>query len=316
MGKKVYSKPPLPFADQVQLLMSRGLAVPDRQKAATVLSQISYFRLSAYFLPYQNQKDIFNLGTTFDLVLKTYGFDRELRLFVFDCIERIEVAIRTQFIYQLATKYNNAHWQDDRNIFITPFRDRFGNTIDPFQSFQDIIQKAKTHHKPEVFIKHYTDNYGNPQNPPSWMCFELLTIGELSNLYKGLWEKDDKRIIADCFNLHHTVFQSWLHSLTYVRNICAHHARLWNRDLAIEPALLLKPRGNWVGSQYSNNKRTFYFLCILKYLMDASGQHNDFTARLNDLLSRYSMVPVEFLGIPSDGNGNLLDWNSEPLFKN
>lgn len=316
MSKKEYQKPPLLFQDQLQLLKKRGLVVADEPKAISVLEQISYYRFSAYFMPYQKIKDTFDAGTTWEQVLKTYAFDRELRLFVFDCIERVEVAIRTQFIYQLAIKYNNSHWQDDPRIFITAHYNKFGKLVDPHSSFQDIIQKAKTNRKPEVFIKHYTDNYHKPANPPAWMCFELLTIGELSSFYKGLRHNDDKKLIADYFKLHHTVFQSWLHSLTYVRNICAHHSRLWNKDLAIEPSLLLKPKGNWVSNRYNNNRRTFYFICALKYLMDASGQKNDFTVRLDDLLKKYSEVPIEYLGIPSDGKGNLLDWKTEPLFSN
>lgn len=77
-------------------------------KLSAYLQQISYYRLSAYFLPYQKTKDVFDDNTTFEKIIHTYAFDRELRLLIFDCIERIEVAIRTQFIYQLAIKYNNS----------------------------------------------------------------------------------------------------------------------------------------------------------------------------------------------------------------
>ena len=78
------------------------------------------------------------------------------------------------------------------------------------------------------------------------MCFELLTIGELSHLYRGLRRTADKKRIAQFFDLHPTVFTSWLHTLTYIRNLCAHHNRLWNRDLAIVLEKLLKPKGVWV----------------------------------------------------------------------
>lgn len=315
MSKKEYIKPPLQFTEQLQLLKNRGLTVNDDSKALSYLAQISYYRLSAYFLPYQLVKDTFDVGTTLDQIIKTYAFDRELRLLIFDFIERIEIAIRTQFIYLLANKYNNSHWQDDRSIFVKPYYNSAGRLIDPYADFQAVMSKAMTNRKPEVFIKHYVNTYHKPSNPPAWMCFELLTIGELSNLYKGLRNNDDKKQIADQFKVHYTVFQSWLHSITYIRNICAHHSRLWNKDLAIEPMLMLKPKGNWVGASYHNNKRTFHFICVLKYMLDASAQKVHLTARLDDLLKKYSMVPVKYLGIPSDGKGNLLDWKNEPLFK-
>jgi len=263
MSKKKYNKIPLSFQDQLQLLKSRGLEITDESKAISYLEGISYYRLSAYFLPYQVEKDKFNAGVSFKQIINTYSFDRELRLLVFDCIERIEVAIRTQIIYSMSMHYQDSHWQDNQNLFILPRYNKIGRSIDPYNELQAIISKAKTTRTPEVFIKHYTDTYGSPSNPPSWMCLELLTIGELSNLYRGLKNNSDKKRIADFFGVHHSVFTSWLHTLAYVRNICAHHSRLWNRDFAIEPDKLLKPVGKWISKPFENNKRTFYFICIL-----------------------------------------------------
>lgn len=295
-------------------MQSRNLDIPDLQRAKMYLQQINYYRLSAYFLPFKATTDTFVKGTSFDHIIETYSFDRELRLLIFDAIERIEIAIRTQFTYQLAQKYNTSHWQDDSNIFIRPIVDRYGNTIDPYNDLQAILHKAKNAKKPEVFIKHYTDVYSNPSNPPSWMCFELLTIGELSRLYKGLRNNADRKLIANYFKVPYTVFQSWLHALTYVRNICAHHSRLWNRDLAVEPSLMNSPAVAWISPTYNNNKRVFYFLCTLKYILNQANYNNDFTFKLDSLLKKYPLVPIQYIGIPSDGSGNLLDWTKEPLF--
>ncbi len=316
MKKQVYNKPPKSFEEQLQQLKGRNLKINDEAKALAYLSHISYYRLSAYFLPYQQIKDIFDGGTTFRQIIETYSFDRELRLLVFDCIERIEIAIRTQFIYCMATHHNDSHWQDNQQLFIAPFYNKVGNLIDPFTDFQNIISRAKTARKPEVFIKHYANKYNKPSNPPSWMCFELLTIGELSHIYRGLRNNDDKKRIANQFDLHPKVFRSWLHSLTYVRNICAHHSRLWNKDLAVEPVKLLKPIGNWVGNKYNNNKRMFYFLCLLKYFLTRVNPNNSFKEKLIALFDKYPNVPIKFIGIPSDGKDNLLDWQNEPLWKN
>lgn len=315
MSKTTYTKTPLTYADQLALLKSRGLTVNNDDKALSYLAEISYYRLSAYFLPYQQTKDVFNAGTTFDQIIKTYSFDRELRLLVFDCIERVEIAVRTQFIYHMATTHNNAHWQDDKTHFITPFYNKIGRPIDPYSDFQNIISRAKTVRKPEVFIKHYLDTYNSPANPPSWMCFELLTMGDLSHLYRGLRNNADKKSIANFFEVHPTVFTSWLHTLTYVRNICAHHSRLWNKDLAIEPEKLIKPVGPWLGARFQNNKRIFYFIGVLRYLLLRANPGNRLPEKLELLLAKYPEVPVQYLGIPSDGKGNLLDWRQEPLWQ-
>ena len=315
MDKKNYDKNPLSFNEQINLLETRGLQIIDRQKALSYLQEISYYRLSAYFLPYQKNKDKFNTGTTFQQIIDTYSFDRELRLLVFDSIERIEVAIRTQMIYQMALHYNESHWQDNQSHFVKPYYNRIGILIDPYSDFQSIISKSKTSRTREVFIKHYMDNYHSPSNPPCWMCVELLTIGELSRVYVGLSDNSDRKRIAEFFEMHPTVFISWLHSLTYVRNICAHHARLWNKDLAIQPEILRKPKGPWLSSRFHNNKRVFYFICMIKYMLHRANPGNSLNEKLKDLFDKYPQVPIKYLGIPSDTKGKLLDWQNEPLWK-
>lgn len=315
MSKLTYNKPPLSFEQQLELLKSRGLQIPDETKALNYLKEISYFRLSAYFLPYQQVKNKFNHGITFKQIIDTYTFDRELRLLVFDCIERIEIAIRTQMIYQMALPDNDSHWQDNKSLFVQPYYNKIGRLVDPYSDLQDIISKAKTTRKPEVFIKHYTNKYNTPSNPPSWMCLELLTIGELSHLYNGLKHNADKKRIADFFDLHRTAFTSWLHTLTYVRNICAHHSRLWNRDLAIEPERLRKPVGKWISQPFQNNKRVFYFICILRYFLLRANPSNGLKDKLVELFNKYPNVPIQFLGIPSDEKGKMLKWENEPIWK-
>jgi abortive infection bacteriophage resistance protein len=313
--KKVYTKLPLSFPDQIQLLKDRGLDIDNEPKVLAYLQEISYYRLSAYFLPYQTIKDQFDDGISFEQIINTYSFDRELRLLIFDCIERIEVSIRTQMIYQMAIFHEDSHWNDNKAHFITPYYNKIGYLIDPYSDFQNIISKAKTARTPETFIKHYIREYNSPSNPPSWMCFELLTIGELSHLYRGLKNNADKNRIAAFFELHHTVFTSWLHSLTYVRNICAHHSRLWNRDLAIEPEKLLKPKGAWIGKSFENNKRVFYFLCTLRYMLLRANPENTLPQKLIDLFEKYPSIQIQYLGIPSDGKGNMLDWKNEPIWR-
>jgi abortive infection bacteriophage resistance protein len=314
MQKRTYTKQPLSFKKQVELLKSRGLSIPNEHNAIESLQQISYYRLSAYFLPYQSAKDQFDSGVTFKQILDTYSFDRELRLLAFDCIERIEVAIRTQIIYCMSFHHNDAHWHDKAQYFIQPYTNKIGTLVDPYQDLQNIIEKALNARKPEVFIKHYQDNYDTPTNPPSWMCLELLTIGELSNLYKGLRDKADQKRIADFFGLPQQVFASWMHTLAYVRNICAHHSRLWNRDLAIEPMKLKSPRFPWISNQFQNSKRTFYFICLLKYLLTKANPTNQLARELDQLFNKYPNVPIKYLGIPSDGNGTLQDWKREPIW--
>ena len=117
-----YTKPALTFEEQIALLKSRGLVIDDEQRAIRHLSNVSYYRMSAYMLYFKkldaagNVLDEFEEGTTWDNVYDLYKFDRKLRLLIFDAIERIEIALRTQVIYQLSHMYGS-HWQNKKNIF-------------------------------------------------------------------------------------------------------------------------------------------------------------------------------------------------------
>ena len=314
---RTYKKKPLLYTQQIALFKSRGLTIDDEQKADRYLHEISYYRLSAYAIPFQKVKDVYDPSTTFQNVLDLYLFDRELRLLVFDAIERIEIAIRSQMTYTLAHKYNDAHWQDNASLFKPPFTNpRTNYTFDIFADTQAIIKKHLDAKHPEVFIKHYKTEYNSPQHPPSWMSIELLTIGELSRLYTALKENADRQEIAKFFALHHTVFTSWLHTLVYVRNLCAHHSRIWNREFAIKPEVLLHPQKKWIQPAFNtNNHRAFYFLSILKYLLQAANPTNHLKEKLEALFNKYPTTPIQFMGIPTSNGVTLINWKTEPLWQ-
>lgn len=295
--KQPYNKLPLTYQEQIALMESRGLTVPDHSRAERYLSQISYYRLSAYMLPFKQVKDTFNTGTTFDQIIDLYVFDRELRLLAFDAIERVEVTIRAQMIYQLAHKYGS-HWPDKHYIF----KDQ-----KTFGDIQKIIKDHCASRNPEVFIEHYLHTYDPPATPPSWMSIELLTVGQLSLLYKAINKNEDRKDIAAYFSLHHNVFQSWLHAITYVRNICAHHARLWNRDFAIQPDLLLKPALPWINPSFKNNRRAYYFFCCLQYLLKTANPSSHFKQKLVDLTTKHPNIPIQYAGFTKK-------WETEPIW--
>lgn len=314
---KTYKKKPLLYSDQIQLLKKRGLNFKDENRAERYLNEISYYRLSAYCLPFQKVKDCFDKDATFENILDLYLFDRELRLLVFDAIERIEIAIRAQMIYSLAHKYKDSHWHDNAAIFKPPYiNSRTGYVTDIYDDTQLIIEKHLNAKHPEVFIKHYKLNYNDPYNPPSWMSIEILTIGELSRLYTALINNADKQVISKFFGLHHTVFTSWLHTIVYVRNLCAHHSRLWNRDFAIKPDVLQKPQKAWIKPLFNaNNHRTFYFLCMLKYLLASANPTNHFRQKLEALILKYPNTPIKFMGIPTIDGTTMIKWEEEDLWK-
>ena len=221
-----YAKPHLPYEDQVNLLISRGLACPDRSRALLWLKRVGYYRLSAYFLPFKNAgTDSFRPGTTFDQILDLYEFDSNLRLLVLEALDSIEVCARAVITYHLAKELGVFGYADSAN-----FAGSYNHA-----EFMKILKREEGRSS-EVFIGHYRRKYTLETELPVWMATELITFGALSKMYEHLRTSLRKRIARE-FNLPQSVFVSWLHSLTAVRNVCAHHSRLWNRELAVKPEL-------------------------------------------------------------------------------
>ncbi len=298
---KPYAKPPLSFAEQLQLLESRGLKIPDQTLALGHLSSISYYRLSAYWYPFL-QRDtngrvigVFEPGTDFDQVVRLYEFDRHLRLLVMDAIERIEVHIRTLVTYHLGHRYGAFGHTDPAN-----FHPRFNHAI-WLAKLESEARQSK-----DVFVEHFKRNYTGFPTLPIWMSTEVMSLGALSFCYTGL-RNPDKRRIAEQLDVHHKRLKDWLHTLTYIRNLCAHHGRLWNRELAIKPERVREPE--WNPPVTPRHDRLFYALLILRVLLRSNHNGDTWAASCNELLEtlasekRYRIA----MGLPRD-------WKAHPLW--
>ena len=286
-----YSKPTLSVADQIKHLEGRGLVIPDHAAAEHFLSNISYYRLSAYLYPYRLlPSDRYATGTTFETVLDHYFFDREFRLLVFDAIERIEVALRTQLIYQ-PSMLHGPFWFLDRTHFIKI--DRWRTQL---AKLDEEVRRSG-----EVFINHFFAKYAD-KNPPAWISFEVASLGLLSRFYQNLkFSSPAKKGIAQHFGLQEPrVFQSWIRSLTYVRNICAHHSRLWNRTLTETPKIILNPPTLWIAKPPVTNDKVYYFLCCLVHMMRQVNPQSSFSAKLIELFKKYPKIDSQTMGFPPD----------------
>ncbi len=172
-----FNKPAKTLDEHIALLKARGLCIPDEDRARHYLSNISYYRFSAYTRPFYipNETDHrFLPETTFDDILTLYIFDRELRLLLLDAIERIEVSLRAQMTNLLAERYGPHGYLD-----VTVFSDDFDH-----QRLLQTLSRECSGREVEVFINHYRKKYLNaPEHPPVWMSMELLTFSTVSILF-------------------------------------------------------------------------------------------------------------------------------------
>lgn len=293
-----YIKPSLTISDQIKLLESRGLIIKDKQKAENYLANISYYRLSAYMYPFKDlATDKFANGTTFEQVLDLYLFDRELRILVFDAIERVEIAFRTQLIYQPAI-IGGSFWFEDDFFF-----DDKNRHLEHLRKLDEEVDQSY-----EVFIDHFYKKY-DENCPPVWMSFEVVSLGLLSKFYQNLKFNDAKKAIAKHFSLNNPkILQSWIRSITYVRNITAHHARLWNRTLTNKPTILQSPSKLWIAEKNQNNEKIYYFLCCLWYLLREINPETKFVEKLKLLFAKHPKIPLDAMGFS-------MDWENEAFWK-
>ncbi len=283
-----FSKKPKTIADQVALSISRGLIIEDEAKAIHILSNISYYRLSAYFHSFQKYGDPLHKympWATFKRVVDLYEFDRELRMITLDAIERIEIAIRCRLVFEYCIRYGN-NWYEDTSFFTK------GHAKLLARVYEELARSK------ELFIQHYYSKYSSPQHPPAWMAIEILSFGQLSILFKNLRSNDAKKAMAEYFGVGSPVLESWFEHLVYIRNICAHHSRLWNRSLTIKPTIPLKPKFQWISRQPSKPDKVYVSMCIIAYLHRIITPKSIFKEKLVTLCERFFEININSAGFP------------------
>ncbi|MHC4872145.1 MAG: Abi family protein [Planctomycetota bacterium] len=255
-----YDKPPLSFEDQADLIISRGL-VCDRDYLVKILCSVNYYRFSGYLYPFREESsDCFKTGTKLEDVWSHYTFDRQLRVIVMDAIERVEISIKTQLVYHFC------HFYKDPFAYLDP-KNLPKLSSEDFKKFINRI-RSETKRSKESFIKHFKEKYSDYHNDlPLWMATEIMSFGSTLTLFRGI-DKAVKWEIAKYFSMPDEVFMSWLTALNAVRNICAHHGRLWNQVLGYKP-LLPKERKyrEWHHPVKINNEHIFCILTILQYML-------------------------------------------------
>jgi abortive infection bacteriophage resistance protein len=282
-----YTKPFLTYEQQLDQLIARGLLVADKAAGIRTLRAIGYYRLSAYALPFQRIKDKFNDGVRLEDILDLYYFDHDLRFLTLDVLEIVEVSMRTAIAHHLGREYGPFGYTEAVN---------FAHGFHHSQWLAGVEEEIGR--SSETFVHHYRAKYSDSPHFPIWIACEILSFGALSRLYSGLKFHDQKKI-AQQFSIPAPVLHSWLHCLTYVRNLCAHHARLWNRELAITPRF---PENNaeWKTPYQVPNHRIFGILSILQYCLGKLGAGRDLRMGLNTLLHKYPAVDQRAMGIQAD----------------
>ena len=306
-----YGKPALDNANLLALLREKGLEVDQPIEAQRALDFIGYFRLRGYALPSMPATPSgrrFKPGTTFDTVLARYELDRELRRITLGQLERIEVAVRTVISNQMSLWYG-PFWYLNYPAQVLGHASAHKGKAEafPIGSFLGDVER-ETHRSKDVFAQHYYNTYSEPLLPPSWLMAECLSFGKWSLMYKhlqkaGTAHPNPKKAVAKCFGLSVSLLESWLHALTILRNICAHHGRVWNRRFVYRPEVYAQ------APHHFKDPQSYYCLAaVMRLFSRPLDPHDEWPLRLLDLFKQHPAVAPAELGFPTAWEADAI-WN-------
>jgi abortive infection bacteriophage resistance protein len=295
-----FEKPALQTAEHISLLKERGLEVLDEVDFHRAIDEIGFFRLLGYVVPFQAKKDSYSLkaGTTDQLILRHYRFDRSLRFAVMKAVETIEVAMKATICNTTVMAFG-PHWYLEPAHF---------NRRDHHQKVLDYVADA-TKESNEQFIKRYREDFHIPSLPPLWMVMEMLTFGKLCSLYSNMKDSDQKKQIAAKFGLPVSILESWLLSLNYIRNCCAHHNRLWNRWLPLRPMIPKRDRYRFLKhTDAHTDKQLFGILSCMLFLLKSIDRDTELRETIQALFKDYPEINRGYMGFHTA-------WEDEPIWQ-
>ncbi|WP_018293668.1 Abi family protein [Mariprofundus ferrooxydans] len=322
-----YSRPWKSFEEQLAMLKCRGMVVSDEAKAINYLERLGYYRLSGYWYPFREivfrkqesgkisyqRLDNFVAGTQFQDAVRLYVYDKQLRLLASDALERIEVAIRTGIAHLLGERdtfaYQNPALFNTRFVEVKP-----GVSASRHQQWLSKFETSLSRSK-EEFVKHYRQKHGLPL--PIWVAVETWDFGMFSILYSGMQYKDQQAIASKFGISEPVVFASWLRSLNYIRNICAHHSRLWNRNVVDQPKL--SKAGDVLELDCFRDKqeliaRPFLIFCIMQHLLNRICPNSHWNERFKQLVREFPEIGAGG-GVCAGNMGLIEGWEQWALWQ-
>jgi len=319
MTREPYQNPWLNIDGQIQKLMSRGLRIDDIGVVKQRLLYVNYYRFAGYGLKFQhlddNNERMFNAGVSFDDVWGLCVFDKDLRDVFSEALELVEISLRSSIAYVFGKAHGAFGHVDPSNFDVNFNREQSSRAsrsrrIVPFRDWRSTIL-SETRRSSEIFVKHFEQRYTQYPDLPIWVVGEICSFGTLSRMYSNMLNVDQGKVAAE-YGLQYLVLQSWMHALTYIRNVCAHHARLWDKVLQIAPEL--PQRKNWQklsGCERSVFTSTLMLNWMLSHDSIDKQVHATWKRKLEMLMQEFDeKYPnlLSFTGFPKDWKKNPLWW--------
>lgn len=288
-----YTKPYLTPADLVAKLQAAGLTVHSVSQAQAVLSGVNYYRFKVYLRPFLIPPTLktFQPGATFVGACELNEFDRDLRSLVMALTGAIEVALRHSLDLYVGAFLKDPFWYLNENIY----------TQTPTETIRKIVGSVSRSN--EEFSLHFRQKYWNPRHkkhcfmPPFWMASETLTLGQLLYLMRNLDKKlfagsakgainelDKMAKVWGAFNI--SDLERWVEYLRNLRNWCAHHSRLWSRNMGV-PSNIQRHLAPNIAGKSPNNHRIYLQLVMMRTMLKSQDIPENIAAAMQALFVTY-----------------------------
>ena len=292
-----YPKQIFSLQQQIQSYVDAGMIMDPADDIPGVLTRIGYYRLRGYcFHLYDNSSKKYQPGTKFSDVVLLYNFGVELSHLLFGMLTSIEVALRARFSEALLT-YGDALILSDPSIFAD--KQLYWKNMGAIAS-----EIARSN---DVFIKHNFDNHNG--QIPLWAVVEILSFGTLSKLIKNMEASSGaaysilagyykyKTANGNLVSPSQKMLSSWIHSVSVLRNMCAHSGRIYNRSINTTPELLAVDR---ITPQPRYNG-LYQMMLAMKYLRPSDDLWNDFVNQFKGLKLKYdTVIELKRMNFPPD----------------
>ncbi|MBQ6979190.1 MAG: Abi family protein [Clostridia bacterium] len=294
-----YPKRILTSTQLVSKLSSEGMIIDPTDNAEEVLSSIGYYRFKGYCFHFLDRTTHhFVPNTKFSDIVKLYRFDMDLSHLLFGYLSQIEVALRARTSQALLQAYGDALILNDPSIFLD--KEKYWENQGKLSS--EIVRST------DAFIKHNFDNHDGAI--PIWATVEIMSFGTLSKVIKNLkvGSSSAYSILAQKYKFVSSshgslvtpridIFSSWIKAVSFLRNICAHNGRIYNRSINTNPSLVGLDRVATV-PRFTG---LYQIMLAMKYLRPDNDSWNTFVANFTALYNASSSIAdLTRLNFPAD----------------
>ena len=294
---------PVSVSDQIQYLSSQGMNLSNTERAERTLNHIGFHRLSSYWKPFElppgtDTGMLFKKGASFNTVVTRYLFDQRLRSLLLEAFSFIEISARTHWAYQLAHGFQHGEFaHQEKALFNQEYHS------------ENLRELQRTYNQ----SGHLGSN--NFQALTIWDVLPAMSFGQLSKWYSNLIDRTTRQSISRIYEMDERTFVSTLRHFTKIRNICAHHERLWDRRISTG---LRIPNRLWNSKESADafsrtdqaRGRIYNALVMTVHLMEVITPNGDWPERFLNLKEEesFNSIPYEDMGFPSE-------WREYPIWQ-